>query len=117
MKARTSTTRFGGIAAALASTLLPVATSANPQGGEVIAGDVTINDAPGRLDVSQAGDKAIIHWQSFDVASGEQMSFRQPSVDSVTLNRVVAGGASRIDGLVTAPGKVFLVNPSGMTFG
>src|SRR5262245_43139271 len=110
--------RLVGIVPALALSMLTTApASANPEGGEVVAGDVTISGGSGRLDVSQAGDAAIIQWQSFNVSAGEQTHFDQPSASSVTLNRVVSGSASWIDGLVTAPGKVFLVNPEGMTFG
>ncbi|MEA1937657.1 MAG: filamentous hemagglutinin N-terminal domain-containing protein, partial [Pseudomonadota bacterium] len=91
---------------------------ANPQGGEVTAGDVAIRDlAPGRLVVEQTTNKAIINWRSFSIGAGESTTFRQPSAEAVALNRVRGDQVSQILGTLSANGRVFLVNPNGIVFG
>lgn len=66
--------------------------------------------------VTQTADRAVINWQTFNVARGESVVFAQPSASSIVLNRI-AGARSTIDGNVTANGKVFLVNARGIVFG
>ncbi|WKW51488.1 two-partner secretion domain-containing protein [Rhodomicrobium lacus] len=62
-------------------------------------------------------DKAIIDWYRFSVASGETVSFVQPSSSSVVLNRVTGSEASLIDGALNANGRVFILNSNGVLFG
>ncbi len=91
---------------------------ANPEGGNVAAGSVTIQQTtPSRLDVLQQSDKAIIDWQGFDIDIGEHTNFQQPSSSAITLNRVQSHDPSHILGRLTANGQIFLVNPNGLFFG
>ena len=90
---------------------------ANPQDGRIVAGSAAIGESGKRLDVVQTSERAIIDWRSFDIARGEGTHFAQPSTDSVTLNRVTGGDLSRIDGTLSANGRLFLVNPNGALFG
>jgi filamentous hemagglutinin family protein len=62
------------------------------------------------------GEREILNYQTFNIASGESVKFIQPSSRSVVLNRV-HNGASRIDGSLNANGQLFLVNPQGVIFG
>ncbi|MEO3433929.1 filamentous hemagglutinin N-terminal domain-containing protein [Inquilinus sp. CAU 1745] len=106
--------------ALLASTALTHAAPAlaNPEGGVVVAGSATISETgPGRLDVDQHSDRAIIDWRSFDIEAGEGTRFRQPSANAVALNRVVGNDPSGIFGDLTANGRIYLVNPNGVVFG
>lgn len=106
--------------ALLASTALTHAAPAlaNPEGGVVAGGSATISETgPGRLDVDQHSDRAIIDWRSFDIAAGEGTHFRQPSANAVALNRVVGNDPSGIFGDLTANGRLYLVNPNGVVFG
>ena len=106
-----------GLSIALALAVPSVA-RANPQGGQVVAGSVTMTQtAPRRLDVVQSTQKAIVDWRSFSIAEGERTHFQQPSSASVALNRVRGGDPSRILGQLTANGQVMLVNPNGVFFG
>ena len=56
---------------------------ANPQGGTVSAGAATIQgQGSSRVQINQASDRAVIDWQSFNIAPGETTRFQQPSVGS-----------------------------------
>ena len=73
---------------------------ANPLNGSVVAGSAAISgEGTANVQVTQDTFKAIINWQSFNIGNGETTSFIQPSVDAVTLNRVIGGIAAL---LVTA---------------
>lgn len=102
--------------AALAS--LPVSSYANPTGGQVMAGTVTIQqESPAKLGITQTSNKAIVNWRIFSIAASEHTQFYQPASSSVILNRVVGADPSAILGRLTANGQVFLVNPNGIFFG
>jgi filamentous hemagglutinin family protein len=91
---------------------------ANPEGGTVAAGNVTIQqESPTKLGIIQSSDKAIVDWQKFSIAPNEQTQIYMPSASSVILNRVVGQDPSAILGRLTANGQVFLVNPNGIFFG
>ncbi|MBU0744833.1 MAG: filamentous hemagglutinin N-terminal domain-containing protein, partial [Gammaproteobacteria bacterium] len=93
---------------------------ASPQGGEVKAGDITIgSDINNDIDtlITQQSQKGIIDWQSFSIGTAEHTHFAQPGANAITLNRVVGANISSILGRLTATGKIFLVNPSGIIFG
>ncbi|MDH3446136.1 MAG: filamentous hemagglutinin N-terminal domain-containing protein, partial [Deltaproteobacteria bacterium] len=90
---------------------------ANPLGGHIAGGSATITQpSPSTLNVIQHTGKVIIDWKSFNIASGEHTNFQQPSASAIALNRV-GGGASMIDGRLTANGRLFLINPNGVVFG
>ncbi|MGR8930969.1 MAG: beta strand repeat-containing protein, partial [Gammaproteobacteria bacterium] len=110
--------KFSPLALVICSILASGPVLANPQGGQVVAGQADITQtAPGRLDVIQNTDKAIIDWKGFSISSGEQTHFQQPSSSAMALNRVYGGQESLINGALTANGRVLLVNPNGVLFG
>ncbi len=88
-----------------------------PSGGNVIHGDANINHNGGNTVVNQNSDKAIINWGSFDVANGESVIFNQQNSGSIILNRVIGGEQSFINGSLSANGKVFILNSSGILIG
>src|SRR3990167_6117558 len=94
------------------------ATLANPVLDNVAAGQVVIDQAtPNTTTINQSSQKAIINWQSFNIAAPETTHFQQPA-GGVALNRInPAQGASQIYGRLTATGRIILVNPSGFYFG
>ena len=109
---------YGCLAVFIAILCYPILTSSNPQGGNVVAGSAVINQtSAGRLDIVQSSNKAVIDWRSFSIGNGEQTHFQQPSGSSVALNRVRGGQSSLINGLLTANGKILLINPNGVLFG
>jgi filamentous hemagglutinin family protein len=67
--------------------------------------------------ITQTTSKAILNWQSFSIAGGTSVQFKQPGPGSIALNRVLGGNVSNIAGQLSANGQVWIVNPSGVFFG
>ena len=78
---------------------------ANPQEGQVGAGQATIYATGTTLTVEQHSDRAVIDWQSFDIAPGETTTFHQPSASSAILNRIHDQNPSQIMGISAHPPK------------
>jgi filamentous hemagglutinin family protein len=96
----------------------PTLVFALPQGGEVISGTVGINTPnANNMAINQGSDQAIVNWQGFDIGQQESVTINQPNRNSVILNRVIGENPSAILGKLSANGKVFLTNPSGILFG
>jgi filamentous hemagglutinin family protein len=102
------------LAAPLAAGAAPAV--ANPTGAQVVSGNATITRQGNLLQVVNSPN-AIINWQSFSIAQGEITRFVQQSGASAVLNRVVGVDPSVILGALQSNGRVFLVNPNGITFG
>jgi filamentous hemagglutinin family protein len=89
-----------------------------PMGGTVAAGSVSSAQTTDRLTLTQSSNRAIIDWQSFNIATGRTVEFVQPGAQAAVLNRVSAeGGLSQIYGSLQANGMVLLMNPNGVLFG
>ncbi len=88
-----------------------------PEGAQIGAGEIHIQQQGAHLDVQQQSQQGIINWQSFDVGEAASVEFKQPDSQAVTLNRVLNSQPSEILGKLTANGQVFLVNPNGIYFG
>ena len=88
-----------------------------PTGGQVTAGQATINQAGAVTTINQTTQKAAIDWQTFNVKSHEAVNFNQPNASAITLNRVTGTESSTIMGSITANGKVFILNPNGVLIG
>ncbi|WP_412527124.1 GLUG motif-containing protein [Burkholderia lata] len=90
-----------------------------PSGEAITSGkaDIVRSDDGRTMNINQHTDKLITNWQDFGVANGERLSFNQPNSQSLALNRVIGNNGSRIDGQISANGRVFLVNPNGVLFG
>jgi filamentous hemagglutinin family protein len=89
-----------------------------PSGAEVVFGTVGFTrSAPTTLVVRQSTDRAIVNWQSFDIAAGNTVDVQQPGTESRALFRVTGNTDSRIAGALTATGKLFLINPNGIAIG
>ena len=88
-----------------------------PTGGVVEAGQAVISQSANTLNVDQTSQRAVVSWQSFDVARGNTVNFNQPNANASTLNRVNSASRSMIDGAINAAGQVIFVNPNGVVFG
>lgn len=62
---------------------------ANPQGGQVTSGTVTIQQSPNSTVINQSSPQAIINWNSFNIGAQESTHFQQP-VGGIALNRISA---------------------------
>ena len=71
------------------------------------------------MNITQTGQRGLIEWQSFSIGAGARVNIVQPGAQSVLVNRVTPGNApaSEIYGQLSSNGRVFLVNPAGITFG
>jgi filamentous hemagglutinin family protein len=107
----------GGALAFGLTALAPSSAPANPQGGQVSAGQASMHAQGSTMTVEQHTGRAVIDWQSFDIAPGETTTFHQPSASSAILNRIHDQDPSQIMGHLSANGIVALVNPNGMVFG
>ena len=96
----------------------PVASSALPQGANVVSGQATVTQtAPNALSIGQTSNRAVLDWNSFNIGSQASVQFTQPSASSVVLNRVLDTNPSQILGRLSANGQVFISNPAGVLFG
>ncbi|NVO13666.1 MAG: S8 family serine peptidase [Rhodoplanes sp.] len=87
-----------------------------PTGGTVTQGSVTINQPSATsLVINQASAAGIINWSTFSIGTGNQVQFNNGT--GATLNRVTGNVPSSINGLLTATGSVYLVNPAGVAVG
>jgi len=113
--------RAKGAGAVLAAALLlPLTAIAAdlPTGGQVVAGSGAINQPNAQqMVIDQASNKLAIDWQSFDIGTGNKVTFNQPGRDAIALNRVLGADGSKIMGQLDANGRVFLINPNGVLFG
>lgn len=104
---------------ALAAALwLPAAATAQPlpTGGTVTQGAVTFQQPSATsLVINQATATGIINWSTFSIGTGNQVQFNNGT--GATLNRVTGNVPSTIEGLLTATGSVYLVNPAGVAVG
>jgi filamentous hemagglutinin family protein len=102
---------------AILAALYPSFSYANPDGAQVISGQVNIDTAtPGVTTVTNSPN-AIINWQNFNIGQNELTQFIQQNGQSAVLNRIIGQNPSEILGQLTSNGKVFLINPNGIVFG
>ncbi|HSX20806.1 MAG TPA: filamentous hemagglutinin N-terminal domain-containing protein, partial [Gammaproteobacteria bacterium] len=91
-----------------------------PMLDQVVNGDVSISQSISSelssLQINQQTDKAILDWNSFNIAAQEGVHFQQP-LNGVCLNRIDAvNGMSQIQGALSATGKIYLINQAGILF-
>ena len=84
-------------------------------GGVVASGAAAISASGLVTTINQSTDRAVIDWQSFNLAQNETARFVVPSDQSATLNRI-SGGISTISGSVESNGVVYFANPNGLVF-
>lgn len=95
----------------------PCGTSPVPQ-PFVASGQATHAVNGATLTVNQASSRAILNWQSFNVAPGHGVVFdHQTGPGAATLNRIWQADPSVIRGAISAQGAVYLINQNGIVFG
>jgi len=101
---------MGGVGAAHAQDL--------PKDGVVKhgIGNIAIDADKKTMRVNQKTDKLIIDWQRFEIGAGKQVIFDQPGRAAAVLNKVIGSTYSDIQGNINANGRVFLINPHGISF-
>lgn len=96
--------------------LLPNWGYALPQGGQVVGGSGSIGSpGGGAMDITGTGGNLAIDWDSFNIAQGETVNFKNMQA---VLNYVTGSQRSEIFGKLNGSGAhVFLLNPNGILFG
>ena len=87
----------------------PVAAAGLPTGGKVEAGQASIAQTANTVNVNQTSQRAVVSWNSFDVAKGNTVNFNQPNAGAVILNRVNSVTPSMINGAVNAEDRFLTV--------
>ena len=95
------------------TTLFALSLEANPLEPTVTAGHATCTASGQNLEVA-AHDKTIISWKDFSIGQNETTRFNLPGKDAVILNRVGSDIPSKIEGLLSSNGIVYLINPNGI---
>ena len=88
-----------------------------PSGGQIAAGSAIISQSGNAMLVNQQTDRMIANWDTFNIGRDASVRFNQPGVSSVALNRISDQNPSQILGSLSANGRIFLLNPSGIVFG
>jgi filamentous hemagglutinin family protein len=89
--------------------------SSVPNGGTFVAGAGSISSSGSTLTVNQSTSRGIINWQGFSIGAGGTVMINNGS--GATLNRVIGGNLSEINGKLESTGSVFLINPNGVVVG
>ena len=91
-----------------------------PTGGQVTHGDAVISSGGSTtnpvLNIDQTSQRAIVHWNSFNVGRDATVNFNQPNASASTLNRIGGNNPSEIFGKINANGEVILQNQAGVYF-
>ncbi|NHQ61257.1 filamentous hemagglutinin N-terminal domain-containing protein, partial [Chlorobium sp. BLA1] len=88
-----------------------------PSGGVITYGGGSITTSSTQLTVNQSTPQMIANWQSFNIGANAGVRFNQPNSSSAALNRITDQNPTQIMGSLSANGRVFLLNPSGIIFG
>ena len=100
------------------SLMFPFHIFALPEDGTVVAGQAQIAKLDARnMTINQATPKTIINWQKFGITQPEAVRFMQPNASAWALNRVIGVDPSIINGLLSANGRIFVINPNGLLIG
>ncbi|RFU45018.1 filamentous hemagglutinin N-terminal domain-containing protein [Paraburkholderia sp. DHOC27] len=86
-----------------------------PQGGQFVQGQGSITAAGSGLTIAQTSSRGVIDWNSFSIGNGGHVNINNGS--GATLNRVTGNAPSLINGLLSATGSVYLINPQGVLVG
>ena len=87
-----------------------------PTGAVVTQGGASIATSVNKMTVTNTPGTNI-NWQSFNIGAGKTVQFVQQDGASMVFNRVTSSTPSSILGSLISNGKVFLINPNGVTIG
>ena len=101
----------------LAGTAFSLDPNALPTGGKITAGSGNIAASGNKMTVNQSTQQIIANWDTFNIGQSATVRFNQPNSSATALNRIYDQNPSQIFGNLSANGKIFLLNPSGIVFG
>jgi len=120
--------RVGGAAPRLPAGTVPI--PVNGGGGGFVSQGTASYAAPvatatgNALTVTQTSQKAVLNWDSFNLAAGSLVNFSHPSAAAATMNKIGSADPSVIQGMITSTardsggvgGAVYLINRNGILF-
>jgi filamentous hemagglutinin len=95
----------------------PPARAVLPSGATVVQGANAPKINQQTMTIDQTAPRAIINWDSFNIAPGHSVRFNQAKPEWAILNRVVGNERSILQGVLQADGQVFLLNRNGILIG
>ncbi len=102
--------------ASLPSVAWAQASGTLPTGGQVVAGQGSVQTQGEVMTITQTSPRMAMDWQSFSIGAGQSVRFVQPNAQAAALNRVLGSDVSTIQGQLSANGRVYLLNPNGILF-
>ena len=79
--------------------------------------EYAISSMPRTTTITQTTPYLWLDWLSFDIAKDHSVVFKQERPDWLAVNRVTSARPTVIEGSLRADGRVYLLNPNGITFG
>ena len=78
----------------------------------------SVSNGPGTdMTIDQHAERVFIDWASFNIGASDSVSFQQGGSQWIAVNRVTGGlGPTTIDGMLTANGHVWIIDPAGIAF-
>jgi filamentous hemagglutinin family protein len=110
----------GVLFAAIANILWPAPAGAQnlPSGMISTVGPApTVGTSGTTMTVTLGGPRAIINWNTFDVAAGYTFDVVGANTSDLLVNRVLGGSPTDIHGLVQANANIWILNPAGTFIG
>ena len=101
---------------AMAAPALPAGTLPIPRAIFATSGIASVSTAGKSMTINQQSQRAILNWDSFNIASDSSVQFNQPGATAVALNRIFDANPSVIQGQLKANGQVYLINRNGIIF-
>ncbi|MES2728885.1 MAG: filamentous hemagglutinin N-terminal domain-containing protein [Pseudomonadota bacterium] len=86
----------------------------------VIGGQASVQTTgPGRMNVNQASQRAVINWDTFDIGEQARVTFVQPNTNAIAVNRVSGTNAqpTKILGSLQGNGRIVVLDANGVIFG
>jgi filamentous hemagglutinin family protein len=101
----------------LGQAICPDPALAPPIVESVEAGDASFKAIDENTFEITASHGSIISYTSFDIAPHERVHFNLPDAQSISLNKVLGGAPTQIQGTFLSNGNIIFTNPNGFHFG
>ncbi len=83
---------------------------------EVSYGQADISETDNLIKVNQSSKLASINWSALNLNKEQSLTFKVPTQDSITLNRITANEPTSIAGTIHSNGKLILLTKNDLIF-
>jgi filamentous hemagglutinin family protein len=106
------------LALAVAMTLAaPLSWALDASQATLVSGTASVATVGSTTTVTQTSSAIRLNWSDLNVPKGSTLAFAQSSATDVALNVVTGSASTAILGSLTAPGRVYVLNPNGILIG